>query len=63
MDRQGWQEECSRRLQEHWEHIDPEQLDEVAGLLYEGHAGRFWNKLPPREAAETWLRLGMPNVF
>ena len=63
MDRSEWIAKCSARLQQHWTHVDPDELDEVAGLLYDGHVERVWRELPPREAAETWLRLGMPNVY
>ena len=63
MDRNEWLAECSARLQEHWTHIDPEQLDEVAGLLLDSNDGVKWAALPPRVAAESWLRQGMPNVY
>jgi len=53
MDRDIWIAVCAHRLQRQWRTVDPEQLDEVAGDLWNDERLR---QLPPADAAVDWLR-------
>jgi hypothetical protein len=53
MDRDIWIALCAHRLQRQWRTVDPEQLDEVAGDLWNNERLR---QLAPADAAVDWLR-------
>jgi hypothetical protein len=55
-----WIDRCSKRLQEHWRTVRPEQLDDVAIELWREPQ---WRALPPEEAALEWLRQGVLADF
>ena len=52
MDRLTWIAACAHRLQRQWRTVSPEQLEEVAGDLWNDHRLR---DLGPMRAAEEWL--------
>jgi hypothetical protein len=52
MERETWIAACAHRLQVHWRTIDPLELEEVAGTLWQKPELR---ELPPGEAAARWL--------
>jgi hypothetical protein len=53
MEREVWIALCAHRLQRQWRTVDPEQLDEVAGDLWNDERLR---RLAPSDAAVDWLR-------
>jgi hypothetical protein len=48
-----WIAACAHRLQQQWRTVDPVQLEEVAGDLWQDVRLRA---LPPGEAAVEWLK-------
>jgi hypothetical protein len=48
-----WIAACAHRLQQQWRTVDPAQLEEVAGDLWQDVRLRA---LPPAEAAVEWLK-------
>jgi hypothetical protein len=52
MDRETWIAACAHRLQRQWRTVDPEQLEEVAGDLWNDEGLR---EMQPGNAAEKWL--------
>lgn len=48
-----WIAACAHRLQQQWRAVDPVQLEEVAGDLWQNADLRT---LPPAEAAVRWLK-------
>jgi hypothetical protein len=48
-----WIAACAHRLQQQWRTVDPVQLEEVAGDLWQNADLRT---LPPAEAAVRWLK-------
>jgi len=53
MEREIWIALCAHRLQRQWRTVDPAQLDEVAGDLWNDERLR---QLAPADAAADWLR-------
>ena len=51
-----WIDRCSIRLQQHWHHVEPTQLDDVAIDLW---GDEHWRRMAPEEAAVEWLKLGV----
>jgi hypothetical protein len=51
-----WIDRCSKRLQEHWRTVEPEQLDDVAIDLW---SDPYWRAMAPESAAVEWLKLGV----
>lgn len=47
-----WIQQCAQKLQERWQTVDPEQLEEVAVDIWTDDTLRH---LTPAEAAEAWL--------
>ncbi|HSV61470.1 MAG TPA: hypothetical protein VLJ19_21480 [Variovorax sp.] len=52
MTREDWIAICAHHLQRHWRTVDPQELDQVAGELWEDERLRVQ---PPAEAAREWL--------
>ena len=48
-----WIAACAHRLQQQWRTVDPAELEEVAGDLWQDVRLRA---LPPAEAAVKWLK-------
>ena len=51
-----WIAHCSKRLQQQWRSVGPEQLNEVATELWHDP---LWRALPPEMAAVEWLLQGV----
>jgi len=47
-----WVSQCADRLHQHWQTVEPAQLEEVAMELWRDSHLRA---LPPANAAELWL--------
>ncbi|SEB26366.1 hypothetical protein [Variovorax sp. YR216] len=52
MQREDWIAICAHELQRRWRTVDPEQLDDLAGDLWQNEQLR---ELPPAQAAIAWL--------
>ena len=50
---QIWIAACAHQLQQRWRTVDPMQLEEVAGGLWEDERLRV---MTPTEAANVWLK-------
>lgn len=48
-----WIEACAHCLQRRWRTVDPLQLEEMAGLLWQDVS---YKQLTPAEAADAWLK-------
>ena len=53
-----WTAWCAERLREQWPRADPTSLEETARELL---ADEELRACGPRQAAEKWLRRGMPS--
>ena len=51
-----WIDRCAQRLQAQWPAVAAAQLDELAIELWQEPR---WRALPPEQAAEAWLKLGV----
>jgi len=56
---QGWIAQCARRLRQQWRTVDATSLEQLASHL---HDDADLRRLEPAEAAEQWLRRGIPTV-
>jgi hypothetical protein len=54
-----WVAWCAERLREQWPRADPTSLEEAALHLWRNEGLRAFG---PRQAAEKWLRKGIPPV-
>ena len=52
-----WVAQCARRLRERWPHADITSLEEAAKELWRDDTLRA---MPAIQAAESWLRRGLP---
>lgn len=53
-----WTWRCTERLHEQWPRVDPGDLVNVAEAL---HHGDRWKGMKRQDAAEQWLRHGIPT--
>ena len=58
-DEREWVTRCSARLHAQWPRIDREQRDEAARELWQSTR---WREFEPEQAAQEWLRQGMPGA-
>lgn len=55
-----WTWRCAERLHEQWPRVDPGDLVNVAEALQREER---WKGMEPQQAAEQWLRQGIPSAF